>query len=392
MAEPGLRQQLAADASKCVRCGLCVPRCPTWIASGNEANSPRGRIMLMEALARDGRLPAGGARYLDACLECGLCEEVCPSDVPYGRMHRQAAALAPPRPAPLVRLLLALAAFPWRGPLLRLGLALARPLAPLDRLLPRSWRLPLAWARSVRHEKIPPLPARRGPVQGRARLLRGCFAGACDRSALDAAGALLAACGWEIGPPQDGCCGGVHGQAGRLEQAAACQARLRAGARAGEVLLATASACALELGGTAEAPAEAGAFLLAHADRLPAGGRAAEEFDVFVHLPCTQRRLPGRGGWVAELLGRVPGARIRMLPDNETCCGAGGLTAFGEPAAAAALGRRKAAAAARVLGPGAVVATSNYACRCQLGAALRAAGLANKITDPYSLLARSLAA
>ena len=387
MAEPDLRQ-LAADASKCVRCGLCVPRCPTWIASGNEANSPRGRIMLMEALARDGRLPAGGAGYLDACLECGLCEEVCPSDVPYGRMYKQAVAHAPPRPGLATRLLLTVASLPWRTPLLRLGITLARLGDPLGRLLPAAWRLPVEWARSVRAESVPPLPARAGPVQGKARLLSGCFAGACDRGALQAASALLNACGWETGPPQEGCCGAIHGQAGHSAQAQACAALLQEEARDGEVLLTTASACALELG---EAGAEAGAFLLEHADKLPPGKKKAEEFDVFVHLPCTQRRLPGRGAWVAELLERIPGARVRMLPDNETCCGAGGLTALGQPATAAELGRRKAAAAAPELRPGAVIATSNYACRCQLGAALRTAGLANKITDPYSLLARSIA-
>ncbi|MBF2734861.1 MAG: (Fe-S)-binding protein, partial [Betaproteobacteria bacterium AqS2] len=211
-----------------------------------------------------------------------------------------------------------------------------------------------------------------------------------DRGALEAAAALLAAGGWEVGAPQETCCGGVHAQAGRSAKAQGCQRQLQTEARDGEVLLTTASACALELGG--DAPAEAGAFLLAHAENLPAGKAAAAEFDVFVHLPCTQRRLAGGGGWVAELLRRIPGARIRMLPGNETCCGAGGLTAFAEPETAATLGRRKAQAAAEELGPGAVIATSNYACRCQLGAALRAAGLANKITDPYSLLARSLAA
>ncbi|MBF2734859.1 MAG: (Fe-S)-binding protein, partial [Betaproteobacteria bacterium AqS2] len=209
MAKPDLRQ-LAADASKCVRCGLCVPRCPTWIASGNEANSPRGRIMLMEALARDGRLPAGGARYLDACLECGLCEEVCPSDVPYVRMHKQAVAAAPPKPVLAVRLLLGLAALPWRTPLLRLGLALARAVAPLEKLLPAAWRLPLAWARSVKHEALPPLPKPASAAPGRVRLLHGCFGGSCDRGALEAAAALLAAGGWEVGAPQETCCGGVH--------------------------------------------------------------------------------------------------------------------------------------------------------------------------------------
>ena len=71
----------------CVHCGFCLPACPTYLATGDESDSPRGRIVLMRALAlgelgpRDDAL----AEHLDACLGCRGCEPVCPSGVQYGR-------------------------------------------------------------------------------------------------------------------------------------------------------------------------------------------------------------------------------------------------------------------------------------------------------------------
>jgi glycolate oxidase iron-sulfur subunit len=76
-----------ADADRCVKCALCLPHCPTYRDSLDENESPRGRIALMQAAAReelavDTRL----AGHLNRCLGCRNCEPVCPADVPYGRL------------------------------------------------------------------------------------------------------------------------------------------------------------------------------------------------------------------------------------------------------------------------------------------------------------------
>ena len=71
----------------CVHCGFCLPACPTYLATGDESDSPRGRIVLMRALERNEIGPEDEAlvHHLDACLGCRGCEPVCPSGVGYGR-------------------------------------------------------------------------------------------------------------------------------------------------------------------------------------------------------------------------------------------------------------------------------------------------------------------
>jgi glycolate oxidase iron-sulfur subunit len=76
-----------ADLSQCVHCGLCLPNCPTYLLTGYEAESPRGRIHLIAAL-NEGRVTANDAyrHHLELCLVCRNCESVCPSGVHFGRI------------------------------------------------------------------------------------------------------------------------------------------------------------------------------------------------------------------------------------------------------------------------------------------------------------------
>ncbi|MBT4694196.1 MAG: 4Fe-4S dicluster domain-containing protein, partial [Planctomycetaceae bacterium] len=80
----GIKYDLFLD---CVHCGLCTSACPTYIETGNENDSPRGRIYLMRAVT-DRRLDMTQTiqRHLELCLDCRACETACPSGVQYGRL------------------------------------------------------------------------------------------------------------------------------------------------------------------------------------------------------------------------------------------------------------------------------------------------------------------
>jgi glycolate oxidase iron-sulfur subunit len=75
-----LRPPSADALADCVHCGFCLPACPTYQLWGEEMDSPRGRIHLME-LAREGRASMGEVfvGHMDACLGCMACVTACPS-------------------------------------------------------------------------------------------------------------------------------------------------------------------------------------------------------------------------------------------------------------------------------------------------------------------------
>ena len=76
-----------ADAilKRCIHCGLCIATCPTYVLTGDERDSPRGRIYLMKQMFDEHQVTASMTYHIDRCLSCLSCMTTCPSGVDY--MH-----------------------------------------------------------------------------------------------------------------------------------------------------------------------------------------------------------------------------------------------------------------------------------------------------------------
>ena len=219
-APAGADGRLLALADQCVMCGLCLPHCPTYRISLDEAESPRGRIALARWIA-SGKLEPNAAAlsHLDQCLDCLSCQKVCPSEVRYGEIIERTRAMLGRRPRGTLGRLLT---NPQRlVALARIGARTkaTRWLPWLSRWLPLSLRTLAARIPTV-PSPMPIRPSRVARDRGRVTLFRGCVASVYDRDTHDAARALLEALGYEVVVP-DGtpCCGALARHSGDVEAA-----------------------------------------------------------------------------------------------------------------------------------------------------------------------------
>ncbi|MBX3464687.1 MAG: (Fe-S)-binding protein [Planctomycetes bacterium] len=410
---PDPRLDLAAYARSldCVHCGLCLPACPTWQELRLEAESPRGRVYLMRALA-EGRVadPAAVRPHLDRCLDCRACETACPSGVRYGELI-EATRAALERTAPrrgaaawLVRTLL------WqlvaRQRRLRVAFRLLRAAEAMGLrwLGHRLGLLPAALAAA------PPLPSQRAqrplprglhrPPAGvrtrgvRVALFTGCVMeplfGRVHRATLQ----VLLANGFEVVvPAAQRCCGALLVHAGHADRARElARANVAAFAEA-DVVVDNAAGCGCALGeyGHLLGDARAEAFARKRRDvtvllateglsAAPAPCRARAAYDDPCHLGHGQgvRTAP------RQLLAQVPGLELVPHARPEDCCGSAGLYHLLQPDLAGAIGRRK--AASLVAAGVDLVLTGNPGCMLQIDSHLRAAGCERPVRHPIELL------
>jgi glycolate oxidase iron-sulfur subunit len=405
-----LAQWTLEEADRCVLCGLCLPHCPTYRKTGDENESPRGRVVLMRALA-SGALPASErlVAHLSLCLGCRACERVCPSGVRYGQLIETGRALVR-RQQPLA----------W---LMRLGLGLsARPrllegIGAVLRLYQRSGLQRLVRASGVlrllrvqRLESLlPTLPARlpgqvfhsaQGLRRGRVALFLGCVARVLDAGTLAAAIRLLTRLGFDVVIPENqACCGALQREAGQSEQAQSlARYNLDAFRAAGvDAVITVASGCGAVLADSGRNDGTSTEHhvrildihqFLADVELPESMTLAPLPVTIAVQDPCSLRNALRAEQAVYALLGRIPAARIVPLAENHLCCGGAGGYPLRQPAMADLL-RADKLAHLQQLQP-AVLATANLGCALHLVAGLRAQGLNIEVTHPLVLFERQL--
>lgn len=394
-------------ADLCVKCGMCLPHCPTYGATLDESESPRGRIMLMQGLAT-GRLAPSPVveQHLDACLACRACEAVCPADVPYGRLIdsvREGLAQGRPARTRVAKLMAAVlinkplrwaaAALLWVYQrsgiqwLLRRSRILGRgSLNRLESLLPRI-HLPRA-----------PVTGATDGTGGRVALFTNCTSPLSEPLALQSAVRMLEALRCEVTiPAGQTCCGALHQHAGLPEPARRCaEANLRAFSDAPTVI-GIASGCTAQLieydallpdkdgAAFAKKSADIHGFLAAHPALADLRFRPLAAH-VLLHTPCTMRNVLKDAAAVRQLLERIPGLRITAM--DPACCGAAGSYFLTQPDMADRLLEPKLEHIARE--QPAYVLSSNVGCSMHLAAGLRRAGITAPVWHPLQLLAQQL--
>jgi glycolate oxidase iron-sulfur subunit len=380
---------MAAAVEACVHCGFCLPACPTYQVLEDEADSPRGRIILMKEVLEGNLALADAAPHLDACLGCLACVTACPSGVQYGelltpfRMHTE-----PERQRNLLdRLLRQMIMFtlPWPRRF-RIAARLGRLARPFAKALPEKLRvmldlLPAALPpQAPLQERYPAL----GEQRARVALLAGCAQQVLQPAINLATIQVLVSNGVEVLVPRgQGCCGALAAHTGLPEQARASARRnLRAFPEDVDAIISNAAGCGsgmqeypLWLKGEAEEETardfstkvlDVTAFLSELGLRVPEV--QPEPLRVAYHDACHLSHGQGVTQQPRNLLRLLPGVELVEIRDGSLCCGSAGTYNIEQPGTAAELGGLKAAA---VLETGAdVVATGNIGCLQQLAAHL----------------------
>ncbi len=390
-------RELTAD---CVHCGFCLPTCPTYVLWHEEMDSPRGRIHLMDARI-DGilSLNATVTAHFDRCLGCMACVSACPSGVQYDRLiETTRAAVEQEYDRPLGdRLLRALLfrVLPYPG---RLQAALR--LAPVGRLvpMPRRFRPLVEMAPRWRgRDGVQPITPAAGTPIGRVGLLTGCVQSAVFPDVNAATARVLAADGFEVAAPPQGCCGALSVHAGRLEEGKAFARKLIGAFENVDAVVVNSSGCGShlkDLGWLLEDERAAafstkvrdvGQLLAEVAPRAP---RHPLPLRVALQDPCHVRHAQGLPLVFLPSLARVPGLEAVEPAEQDLCCGSAGIYNIVQPDAARELGDRK---AGHVLATGAqVYASANPGCLVQVSQALRRAGQPLPALHPIELVDASI--
>ncbi|MBW0117249.1 (Fe-S)-binding protein [Pseudonocardia abyssalis] len=404
----------------CVHCGFCLPTCPTYQLWGEEMDSPRGRIYLMD-LASKGEIELEGPfqEHMDACLGCMACVTACPSGVQYDKLLESVRPqiernVQRDRGDQLFREAI-FALFPYTRRLRAAALpgALYQKLRTIPAVRKLAERLPgrLAAMESL----LPPVSVREafarlpvftpavGARRGRVALLSGCVQDVFFHRVNEATVRVLAAEGYDVLVPRDqGCCGALELHAGREETALGRARRTIARFETLDV-----DTVVTNVAGCGSSMKEYGHLMSDDAEwsqRAQAfSARVRDVHEVLAELEPVAARHPFRGrvayhdachlghaqkvrAQPRAVLRTIPQVELVDLPEAELCCGSAGIYNMVAPEAAGELGARK-AENVRSVRPD-VIVTANPGCLLQIGKHMASDGV--PILHPVQLLDASI--
>jgi Fe-S oxidoreductase len=394
------------DMYKCVHCGFCLNACPTYLVTGLEAESPRGRIALMKGV-NEGRLEVNAQviPHWEQCIQCRACEVACPSNVPYGRMMEGARVelnLTVKRP---IHVRIArYVGFKWLLPHPKLLRSFARLIKLYRRTglrkFTRATKLIdiLPGNQRMLDDYLPPLdtpffaaknqtatPVTRQP-RARVALLGGCVMALTNGPTMEATMRVLKRNGVEVIVPEgQACCGALNVHAGERESA-----REMARKNIDVFLNADVDAVITASGGCGTQMKEYGDLLADDAEytekseQLAGMTRDIHEYliDLGIDPPkgeldvqvtyqdaCHLINTQGISAQPREILTSIPGLKLLEMKEPGVCCGAGGIFSVTQPEMSGFLRDRK---VGNVMDAGCdVVASGNPGCVMQMENGLR---------------------
>jgi len=410
----GSDQPPASVYNQCIRCGLCLPACPTYLETLTETSGPRGRISLIKAVGegRIGVLSPGFVEQMSQCLDCRACEAVCPSGVRYGELIEPARAqVARARQRDesafqkATRRLLLNTLFS-RLDLMRRAASLLRfaqrtGLMSLARLFGFGDVANLAPAMPNRFFEARDRRIDADKPAGLAFVHAGCVMQFAFPNVHEATIRMLGRAGLSVTVPSDqGCCGAIAVHAGEIELGRELAKRnIVAFERSGaDVYVVDAAGCGSALKEYGELFAEdatwssrARAFsgrvrdVTEVLDAMPLPPPSVRlDAAVTYQEPCHLAHAQRVTAAPRRLLAQIPGLRLVEMDESAVCCGSAGIYNLTEPAMAARLGERKARNVRRTSAP--IVATANPGCAMQLASALKRDGYDARVKHVVELL------
>lgn len=367
---PTVTAQADDPLRACVHCGFCLEECPTYRLSGDENNSPRGRLFLWRAEG-EGRLCADPWTdfYTDECVGCLACTSVCPANVPYAHLLEAARRFQVAHGRSHIHWQVALAGKAVQRPaLFNLALAPARALRSLG-LLPHPMvfpgKPPLAQSTAAYARRLMERCKPTGPT---VALLTGCLMEALFREINFATVRVLVENNVRVVVPEEqGCCGAIHEHIGMpgKDELSANNRRAFSGLNVDRVV-ANSAGCGLALSKTLK-------DILRVQDVLGFLGeigpkprpRRNDRHRVFIDLPCHLVHGQRVEGIPASVLDAT-GYPWELAPHARDCCGSGGVYNIQKPVNAREILRGKSAFLDQLpidIEP--IVATANHVCMMQ---------------------------
>ena len=384
-----------SKALACVHCGLCLSSCPTYLETGNENDSPRGRIYLMRAI-QSGKLgvDAEPVKHLDLCLGCRACETACPSGVQYGTLleetrdhiekhHKRGVFQTVLRRWIIEKVF----PYPRRTSLALLPVRVLRFLH-LDGLIPGFARSMLDLVpQRLAKRKLEAKRLAKGEAKGDVGFIEGCVMQVMFGDTNESSAELLQRDGWNVVTPgEQGCCGALFAHGGQLEKAREC-ARKNIAAFEGKLM----DAIIINAAGCGSTLVEYGELLKSDpewAERAEAFSAKVKDLvtwldaddvkptndcsKVTYHDACHLCHAQGISSEPRQLIQARAGGEFIEMPESDLCCGSAGSYNLTEPEMAERLQTRK---VKNIIDSGAeVVVTTNPGCLLQIQSGLKKAG------------------